>query len=152
MAATPQDRKVVRTETFSLTDNDKFLLLQLSAAVSLAQQQFEQAQSNITNLLGIYSIERWGFPQDSDVRFSGFDLENGKVTVEELEKANDPKDNGAEANSSANTETTNESSVEEASETNASEEVDGTEEDTATKSKSEIRREAVQNGEEIPTV
>lgn len=94
--ATTTERKVMRKETFSLTKNDLFLLQSLSNQIELADHHRQLAQANVNNLLGVWSIERWSFPENVDVRFSAFDMEKGVITVEELEPLNDPKETAGE--------------------------------------------------------
>lgn len=87
-----QTPKVIREEAVQLTDWDKHILTGHSQTISLARQMIEQSQRNVTNYLGFIAVERFGFPENVDVRFDNFNLKEGKVTIAQLEEQDDPKE------------------------------------------------------------
>jgi len=104
--------KVVRKETVELSEHEQFIVAGLAASKQVAMQQLELAQraieeanSRITEYMGIVAIERFEFTEGADIGFESFSLEEGKVTIIEYEAKDVPKDaagkNGANAKPNA---------------------------------------------------
>lgn len=95
-------RKIKSTKTFKLKEVDQHILTNLGTAVEMAQDALRLAKFNVTNYMGMLTIERWDYPEGIDISFSDVSVTDGDVTVNELEPADDPKDPGAAASSDGN--------------------------------------------------
>lgn len=89
-------RKVIKSESYELNDYDKHILSNLGQQIGLAQDTLELARFNVNAYLGSLAVQRWEWPEGRDISFSDVSVEDGKVTVNELEPTNDPKNADAQ--------------------------------------------------------